>query len=566
MRWFVEITSFGHSHAPPVTFCVEAPQWQPALQKTRALQGDDGPLSNFSIELLEDGYRAIDPVARLRYMIQRAPDDAPLTGSEPPPPPPPPPPRHAAPARAVRATTLIFSSSGLAAIREEPPKPQPRPEPVVASPPAAPAAAPAPPPAAARPPPAPPLAAARPPPAPPAPLSPAVSLPLAPPVAVAIAPMPADDEPEAPPPGVSAHALPPFEIIASRDENPSARSPLTYRERVYAVAEGTPKEVARDLLLDRFGDLCASLNTASAGNLINLAVFDHVFHGKPQRSPIVTLTWKDWKSAEPEIRFPLHDTGGEPPSSRSNRGAGSPGSYPPAVQPKASPQGVAASAPVPVTAPVSVSMPVSVPMPVSAPMTRKNPSERPPPPARRLSGKELTFALSAAAGDLRFLRDALAGAEFVLSLLNEKIPHQIGLVSFFDSGRREYVVVRQVGGRESILLRRMTEFAPIARAAVRNSRAVVITDAPADPRASSDDRWKAIGTPVKSFASIPVQANGRILGLIDIANPTDGSRFTEADADGLTVVGEKLGEFLSTRQVILDPARIMDDAQKGPRR
>lgn len=394
--------------------------------------------------------------------------------------------------------------------------------------------------------------------------------------------MPADDEPEAPPPGALAHALPPFEIIASRDENPSARSPLTYRERVYAVAEGTPKEVARDLLLDRFGDLCASLHTASAGNLINLAVFDHVFHGKPQRRPIVTLTWKDWKSAEPDIRFPLSDTGGEPPSSRPNRGAGSPGSYSPALQPKASPPGVAASvaAPVPVTAPVavavsvsapgpaSVSAPVSVPGPVSvsAPMTHKNPSERPPPPARRLSGKELTFALSAAAGDLRFLRDALAGAEFVLSLLHEKIPHQIGLVSFFDSGRREYVVVRQVGGRESILLRRMTEFAPIARAAVRNSRAIVITDAPADPRASSDDRWKAIGTLVKSFVSIPVQADGRILGLIDIANPTDGSRFTEADADGLTVVGEKLGEFLGSRQVILDPARVMNEAQKGPRR
>ena len=393
-----------------------------------------------------------------------------------------------------------------------------------------------------------------------------MSLPLARPVAVAIAPMPADNEPEAPPPGVPEHALPPFEIIASRDENPSARSPLTYRERVYAVAEGTPKEVARDLLLDRFSDLCASLHTASAGNLINLAVFDHVFHGKPQRRPIVTLTWKDWKSAEPDIRFPLHDTGGEPPSSRPNRGAVPPGSYPSAIQPPGSPSGVAAPAPVPVTAPVAVAAPVPAPVSVSAPMTRQNPSERPPPPARRLSGKELTFALSAAAGDLRFLRDALAGAEFVLSLLHEKIPHQIGLVSFFDSGRREYVVVRQVGGRESILLRRMTEFAPIARAAVRNSRAVVITDAPADPRASSDDRWKAMGTPVKSFASIPVQADGRILGLIDIANPTDGSRFTDADADGLPVVGEKLGEFLGSRQVIIDPARVMNDAQKGPRR
>jgi putative methionine-R-sulfoxide reductase with GAF domain len=533
MRWFVEITSFGPDHAVPVTFCVEAPQWQPALQKTRALQGDDGPLSNFSIELLEDGYRAIDPVSRLRYMIQRAPDDAPLTGSEPPPPPPPPPVQ----ARPARAATLVFSSRGVAAIREEPPKPVARPEPAAASPPVAHAPVS--------------LASAQPPPTLPVPTSSVAAIALASArpadVSIAVAPGPA------PPIRTPSVAYPPFELIGSRDENPSERSPLTYRERVYAVAEGTSNEAARDLLLDRFDDVRASLDQSTAGNLINLAVFDHVFRGKPQRRPIATLTWKDWKSAEPEIRYPLHETGGEPPSSREapTRASAPPGSYP---QPSVTPP----SAPPPASAPASAP---------AGSISRKNPSERPPPPpARRLSGNELTLALSTAASDLRFLRDALAGAEFVLTLLREKLPHEIGLVSFFDSARREYVVVRQVGGPESILLKRMTEFAPIARAAMRNSHAVVVTDAPSDPRASSDDRWKAIGAPLKSFVTIPVQAGGRTLGLIDIANPTDGSRFSEADADGLTIVGERLGEFLSTREVILDPERVMKDAQKGARR
>ena len=31
------------------------------------------------IELLPDGYRAVDPVGRLRYVIKRAPDDAVVT-------------------------------------------------------------------------------------------------------------------------------------------------------------------------------------------------------------------------------------------------------------------------------------------------------------------------------------------------------------------------------------------------------------------------------------------------------------------------------------------------------
>ena len=36
-------------------------------------------MSGFSIELLEEGYRAIDPVARVRFVVKRAPDDAPVT-------------------------------------------------------------------------------------------------------------------------------------------------------------------------------------------------------------------------------------------------------------------------------------------------------------------------------------------------------------------------------------------------------------------------------------------------------------------------------------------------------
>jgi hypothetical protein len=79
MRWFVEISPLGNKGDQDAILCVEAPQWQPALQKARALRGDNGALSNFSIELLEDGYRAIDPSTRLRYIVRRAPDDAQVT-------------------------------------------------------------------------------------------------------------------------------------------------------------------------------------------------------------------------------------------------------------------------------------------------------------------------------------------------------------------------------------------------------------------------------------------------------------------------------------------------------
>ncbi|MBL8744028.1 MAG: hypothetical protein JNK04_23135, partial [Myxococcales bacterium] len=78
MRWYVDISTIGPDK-PTHRHCVEAEQWQKALQAVRAQRGDEAPFGNFSIELLDDGYRAIDPATRTRYVVQRAPDDADLT-------------------------------------------------------------------------------------------------------------------------------------------------------------------------------------------------------------------------------------------------------------------------------------------------------------------------------------------------------------------------------------------------------------------------------------------------------------------------------------------------------
>lgn len=150
MRWFVDISALpgqverqgpgGLSAAAiePARLCVEANEWQPALRAARALRGDDAPMGGFSIELLDDGYRAVDPAARVRYLIKRAPDNAPLSqpsgkreSARPPAaakgrevaiplddkPPPPPPPKGAStpPARAPLVAHEVFST------RDEPP-------------------------------------------------------------------------------------------------------------------------------------------------------------------------------------------------------------------------------------------------------------------------------------------------------------------------------------------------------------------------------------------------------------------------------------------------------------
>jgi hypothetical protein len=317
MRWFVEISSLGSKGEKDATLCVEAPQWQPALQKARALRGDNGALSNFSIELLDEGYRAIDPVTRLRYVVRRAPDDAQVTAgtmSERPPnvapsarPPGDTPPPSEGLKKRAPAPTVSFSSEGAAIIKPEaeaPPAAQVAtaeglkkraPAPTMAyasSGSAAVTATPAP-------------AEA------PKPLVPekiAATAPAeAPPVAAAVAP-------------AATEALPSFVVIGSREDNPTESSPLTYREYVYSVAQGTPEDEARRLILERFDHVRSTLDPQRAGKLINLAVFDHIFHGRPQRRPLVTLNWKDWKAEEPEIHFPQRDAGSETPLSARSAG------------------------------------------------------------------------------------------------------------------------------------------------------------------------------------------------------------------------------------------------------
>src|SRR5687768_8935908 len=78
MRWFVEVSRVGEGSSSE-RYCIEAKAWQTALQEARKLRGDSGPLSKFSIELLDDGYRAVDPVQKVRYVVNQAPADAALS-------------------------------------------------------------------------------------------------------------------------------------------------------------------------------------------------------------------------------------------------------------------------------------------------------------------------------------------------------------------------------------------------------------------------------------------------------------------------------------------------------
>lgn len=82
MRWIVEVNTLGSSSKPPQRMCLEASNWQNAIKAARHIAGLEPTLRNFSIEVLDDGLRAVDPSERLRYLVKKTCANEPLTHTD----------------------------------------------------------------------------------------------------------------------------------------------------------------------------------------------------------------------------------------------------------------------------------------------------------------------------------------------------------------------------------------------------------------------------------------------------------------------------------------------------
>ena len=69
------------------------------------------------------------------------------------------------------------------------------------------------------------------------------------------------------------------------------------REELRARFPGTPDDVVNYFAIVA-EEVRAGLRAVKNGRLVNLAVFDHRFTGKPQRRPVASLMWKDWRGEE----------------------------------------------------------------------------------------------------------------------------------------------------------------------------------------------------------------------------------------------------------------------------
>ena len=362
MRWLVEVSSLGKTDLQK--FCVEAESWQRALQAARSHRGEDGPMSGFSIELLEEGYRAVDPMARVRFVVRKAPDDMPLTpaptakdtkstGTAPAAPASvkPPPPAASSNGTAIEAATTPAlppsptSSSPMAGGKKGPPRPGQSTPP----PPGTGAAA---------------LADTK------------DTGKKASTMVFGSGPSAIEstdgktqvDRPPLPAIGSTVAGQPATKLLSSREQNPSDSSPLTYREYAFALPDGTTEEAAADVLRAQLRFVEAHIASAKVGKLVNLAAFDLEFSGKPPKPPLATLTWKDWKG-EPVIGYPRR--GGAPSAAPRP-----PSQIPPSALPAMN-TGASAPVQVPQAAPVPQ---VAQPVVASAPPPQAAPQVAPAPP------------------------------------------------------------------------------------------------------------------------------------------------------------------------------------------
>ena len=395
-----------------------------------------------------------------------------------------------------------------------------------------------------------------------------------------------------------------MKLLTSREQNPNDASPLTYREYAFAVPESTSEESAAEVLRAQLRYVEAHIATAKTGKLVNLAVFDVEFTGKPPRAPLATLTWKDWKG-EPILGFPRRGGAQSKPPRPPSQNPGSmgappasipqappvpqnlqPAPPPPAVQyvapvvqaavvappAPAAPQHVQPAFPLPQTfqpagnpfqqapagnpfqqqqqAPV-VQAAVHAPPPAAAhafaPVAPPEPTFAEAPPAPR---KQPSSSNHAVEGGMvktpsgRYVRGRVSGDELITSLF-ESMHDLHFLRDALDGGQ--------------FCLALATEVLP--------SRAAIIHFFDIEKRewVVACTRGKEMGRLLTMRApesdevlrdSAPIMQAGRALGALEIINPLDGMPFTEDEGNAMTYIAEQYAEYLGSRGIVLDRERI----------
>ena len=382
---------------------------------------------------------------------------------------------------------------------------------------------------------------------------------------------------------------PPASVLRKRQEEPTPESPITYREVAYVVDPGVSRGSVEALLWASFRDLSRELANREGQKFVQLAIFDHKFDKRPERAPLGTLAWKDWRG-NPVVTFPLFD--GTAPArasvpapsikpvpvvtiSSSNPPAPVPVPAPtPAVSnPAPAPVVIAAAPAAPSVQPAAPLVVAITPSSLSAPETKSDPQavaipltreKTPSQPSvaraskprmaavRRRAGEDLIGELFETMHDLHFMRGVADGAEFMMAAVESIVPCDGVLIHVFDINTRQFVVVRAKGpGTTQVLLHRTPDTEPFINAVMRRPGSVAIHDVATDARVLGP-RWDALGIKPQRALCGPVRQGGRYLGLLELVNPLGDAPFHQTELNAIDYVCEQFAEFLVNRPIVLD--------------
>jgi hypothetical protein len=178
-------------------------------------------------------------------------------------------------------------------------------------------------------------------------------------------------------------------------------------------------------------------------------------------------------------------------------------------------------------------------------------------PVRRRAGEDLIGELFETMHDLHFAGDLMAGAEFVLGVLNRTLPSEAIMIHVFDIDTRHFVVVRALGpSSQAVVLHRTPDKEPLFRRAMRSTRSTIVREPRTEP-SYQDGRWSLLGVVPDTAIIGPVQQAGRYLGAIELANPLGGEAYSEHEAHALDYICEQLAEFLAARPIVVDAEVIL---------
>jgi hypothetical protein len=376
--------------------------------------------------------------------------------------------------------------------------------------------------------------------------------------------------------------------LSRRDEEPNPSSPLTYRERSYFGPPSAKRAEVESALRNELDGLRRALAGQPRGQYVNLAVFDHAFHERPERPPVATLQWKDrrgeptlswagsaeaeqWRAMPPEEPvkasvFPdsTSMTSSIPPATelaRPGTAAAGPQAVPPKAQPSdpffPPPAGAGKAAPVPAREPNPAPARIVAPRQAQAlPQAQVSaPFFASPTPHGVRDGngtgdqdKRLAIAFEASQ-DLYFMSTPVEGLDFAVKLLQELVPSEALSACLYDINTDEFRFVAVVGvGAEERRAVAVPSTLGLFCATVRSGLdSLVVKDVAAEPRYDpvSDGRT---GLAPRNMAFLPLHKADHLLGMLQLINRRDPRGFSEGDLAVASYVAHQVTEFLRAKR------------------